>query len=92
MQKEFATLDANHTWDLFSLPTHKKPINCKWVLKVKYKANGNMEKCNARLVVRGFTQKEEVDFTETFSPMVKMTTIRSLIATAVNKRLGIAST
>ncbi|XP_075074678.1 uncharacterized protein LOC142162248 [Nicotiana tabacum] len=46
MRKEFDALDANHIWDIVTLPSSKKPIGCKWVYKIKYKADGSVERCS----------------------------------------------
>lgn len=83
MKKEFEVLKANQTWVLTSLPKGKKPISCTWIYKIKHKANGSVEKYKVRLVVKGFSQKKGIDYSETLSPIVKMTVVRSLIVVTI---------
>ncbi|XP_074287642.1 uncharacterized protein LOC141612789 [Silene latifolia] len=64
---EFNALEANNTWSLVPLPPGKKSISCKWVFKVKHKSDGTIERYKARLVVKGFTQKEGIDYTKLFA-------------------------
>eukprot|EP00253_Pinus_taeda_P033502 PITA_33502 len=82
MQKEYDALINNGTWKLVDPPFATKPIGCKWVYKNKYKADGSLDKHKARLVGKGFAQKEGVDYEETFAPTAKWTTIRTLFALA----------
>ncbi|XP_019450657.1 PREDICTED: uncharacterized protein LOC109352928 [Lupinus angustifolius] len=82
MQQELLALDLNHTWTLMPLPPDKSSIGCKWVYKIKYNANGTLERYKARLVAKGYTQLEGVDYFETFSPVVKITTVRVVLALA----------
>ena len=80
MQAEFDALKANNTWVMCPLPLRKVPIGCKWVYKVKLKADGFVERFKAHLVAKGFTQTEGIDFFETFSLVVKFVTVRTLLA------------
>nr|KYP76050.1 hypothetical protein KK1_020270 [Cajanus cajan] len=73
---ELQALERNQTWTLMKLPPGKHTIGCKWVYRIKHKANGSIERYNARLVAKGFTQQEGVDYFETFSPVAKFTTVR----------------
>nr|KYP51292.1 Retrovirus-related Pol polyprotein from transposon TNT 1-94 [Cajanus cajan] len=82
MEAELQALEKNQTWSLVRLPEGKRPVGCKWVYRVKYKVDGSVERYKARLVAKGFTQTEGVDYFETFSPVVKLSTVRFLLSLA----------
>ena len=84
MQKEYDTLIKNDTWKLVDPPFGTIPIGCKWIYKNKYKDHGSLHKHKSRLVAKGFcfSQKELVDYDDTFAPIAKWATIWTLFALA----------
>ena len=80
MQEEMEALHKNKTWELVALPKGRKAIGNKWVYKIKRDSNDQVERYRARLVVKGYAQKEGIDFNEIFSPVVRLNTIRVVLA------------
>nr|GEU60368.1 ribonuclease H-like domain-containing protein [Tanacetum cinerariifolium] len=79
----------NDTWYLVDLPFGRKPIGSKWVFKIKCKSDGEVDRFKARVVAKGFGQKEGLDYEETFSPVVKMGTIRCFLSLVVQNEWDI---
>lgn len=85
MDDELAALERNNTWSIVLLPLDKHSIGCKWVYKLKLHADGSIERHKARVVAKGFTQQEGIDFMDTFSPVAKLVTVKVLLALAACK-------
>ena len=84
MDKEFSAQLQNGTWSLVAPPAGANIVGCRWIYKIKKNADGTIERYKARLVAKGFHQQEGIDFTETFSPVIKHATIRLVISIAVS--------
>ncbi|KAJ9554537.1 hypothetical protein OSB04_018582 [Centaurea solstitialis] len=86
MQEELRALAKAHTWDPAPLPPGKRPIGPKWVFKIKTKSDGSVDRYKTRLVAKGFNQEYDIDYEETFAPVARVTSVRSLLAIAATKR------
>ena len=87
MKSEMNSIQKNDAWDLVPAPTGHKVIGTKWIWKTKYKSDGSLEKCKARLVAQGYSHVEGFDFDDSFAPIAKLsTTIRAMIALAAHKK------
>jgi hypothetical protein len=84
MNDEFQALQKNKIWHLVPPRPGLNVIDCKWVFKLKQKPDGSIDHYKARLVANGFKQQYGIDYDETFSPVVKPTTIRLLLSLAIS--------
>lgn len=87
MQNEMNSISHNDVWELVESPSERKPINCKWIFKKKIGVDGTVCSYKARLVAQGFSQKTGIDYDETFSPVVRFESVRSLLALAAQHNL-----
>lgn len=83
MEIELGNLRKNKTWELVKLPENRKALKSKWVFNIKRDKNGDIDKYKARLVAKGCGQKAGIDFQETFSPVVRYSSIRLILALSV---------
>ena len=86
MQEEFKSLQDNETWELVPLPSKRKLVQCKWVYRTKVAENGSNIKYKARLVSKGFSQFQGLEYTNTFALVAKMDSIMLVLAIVASKR------
>jgi elongation factor P hydroxylase len=84
MEDEYEALMSNGTWDLVQRPQGSNVVTGKWVFMHKFHADETFDRYKAHWVLRGFTQRPRVDYDETFSPVMKPATVRTVLATGVS--------
>jgi hypothetical protein len=85
MEEEFSALMKNGTWHLVLASQASNIIDCKWVYKVKRKADGTIDRHKAHLVAKGFKQRYGIDYEDTFNPVVKAVTIQLVLSVTVSR-------
>ncbi|KAH9670173.1 hypothetical protein KPL70_016878 [Citrus sinensis] len=89
INSEVESILQNHTWELVDLPSGCKPLGYKWIFKRKMKADGSIDKYKARLVIKGYRQREDLDYFDTYSPVTRINSIRMIITVAALRNLEI---
>jgi hypothetical protein len=86
MNEDYHSLMENNTWDFVPLLKARKLVICKWVYRTKHASNGSVERHNNRLVAKGFSQVEGIDYNETFSPVAKINSILLVLSLAASHK------
>jgi hypothetical protein len=89
MDEEYQSLIQNNTWSQTKLPTNQNMVGCKWVYKIKHNSTGQVGRFKARLVVKGYSQIEGLNYNDTFSLVVKIISLIVLRVWATTKKLTI---
>ena len=82
MMEEYQSIMKNNVWDVVPRPKGKSVVTFKRLFKIKHAVDGSIEKYKARFVARGFSQKEGIDYDETFAPVARYTSIKTIISLA----------
>jgi hypothetical protein len=86
MTEEYQSIIKKDVWEIVPRPKRKDVVSSKWLYKTKHVVDGSIEKHKARFVTRGFSQKEGIDYEETFSLVARYTSIRTIIAVAAKMK------
>jgi hypothetical protein len=86
MTKEYQSIIKNDVWEIVPRPKSKDVVSSKWLFKIKHVVDGSIEKYKARFVARGFSQKEGIDYEETFALVARYTSIKTIIALATKMK------
>jgi len=92
MKDELQSMTHNDVWDLVELPEGCKRVGCKWVFKTKRDSQGNIERYKAQLVAKGFTQKDGINYKETFLLVSKKDSFRIIMALVAHYDLELHQT
>lgn len=85
MLAEYQALIKNQTWILVPSQSSYNIVGCKWVFRIKYNPDGTLKQYKARLVAKGFHQRPGIDYSETFSPVIRPTTVRLILSLAISQ-------
>ena len=84
MVEEYQSIIKNDVWEIVPVPKDKLVVSLKWIFKTKHSADGSAEKYKELFVARGFSQKEGINYEETFAPADRYTSIRTILTLASN--------
>ena len=82
MVEEYSSIMTNDAWEVVPRPQDRSDVGSRWIYKIKYVADGSIEKFKARFVAKGYAQKEGIDYEESFAPVAHYTSIKSVISLA----------
>jgi len=82
MVEEYNSIMVNDVWEVVSRPQDRSVVGSRWIYKIKYVANDSIEKYKARFVAKGYARMEGIDYEETFAPVARYTSIRTVISLA----------